>query len=512
MVNFKAARGALSFTGNAVISTDDDHGKTYVNKKTLKEEDFGAINLKVVALEKKVMNTTTTVNETYDCVLSSIAFNLLSSGGKENFCWFTLEKKSDVILRGIDVADFNASSTSSLSDNNNNNKVIELNDYEVAIFRDVRVNARVGEDIIHSFIPYIFSNENERKESYRLLDLLIEVRPLDWLNNVIDDTASSIEIDAIEIEKEVERRFVNRFVSVGEVFEIRNMKIRIVETNTLTIENRIDRVPKYHCFRGIFDVETTIYVTSALRDAKYLEIKNAKKPPSEDELYGVNFCNVLTNDGEIFPVHFNVLRPCVALTKYIRSSANESSVSCSVDIDTVTFDRCLLFMHALRDEEEPPQYDIRVSEQLSVAAKKLQCKPLQDFCELRLGSYLSRLREWRWEEIVKKNTEEAAVLIVIDYMVLDVKVWLPEHPGGDLIIPAQSLNKDATVHFELYHSSKESFLYLKHFYVGELCERDRDLMPKSLAPASSEFLRMLREYTEDFRGPICRKHKKKVFF
>lgn len=43
---------------------------------------------------------------------------------------------------------------------------------------------------------------------------------------------------------------------------------------------------------------------------------------------------------------------------------------------------------------------------------------------------------------------------MVDGMVLDVKRWLPEHPGGDRIIPAQSLNVEAARHFELYHSSK----------------------------------------------------------
>jgi len=97
-------------------------------------------------------------------------------------------------------------------------------------------------------------------------------------------------------------------------------------------------------------------------------------------------------------------------------------------------------------------------------------------------------------------------------MVLDVKNWLPEHPGGDMIIPAQSLNKDASTHFELYHSSKESFLYLKYFYVGEVCEEDREKIPKSDAQASSEFLKMLRGYCEDFRIPVESKTKKKEFF
>ncbi len=53
-------------------------------------------------------------------------------------------------------------------------------------------------------------------------------------------------------------------------------------------------------------------------------------------------------------------------------------------------------------------------------------------------------------------------------MVLDVTRWLPEHPGGATIIPKQSLNLDCARFFEVYHSSRESFLYLREFYVGEL--------------------------------------------
>ena len=120
------------------------------------------------------------------------------------------------------------------------------------------------------------------------------------------------------------------------------------------------------------------------------------------------------------------------------------------------------------------------------------------------------MREYTWEEIVQKNNQEQAVLLVIDYMVLDVKNWLPEHPGGDMIIPAQSLNKDASTHFELYHSSKESFLYLKHFYVGEVCEEDREKIPKSDAPASSEFFenaeRLLRGFSE-FQSRVKRRRR-----
>ena len=44
--------------------------------------------------------------------------------------------------------------------------------------------------------------------------------------------------------------------------------------------------------------------------------------------------------------------------------------------------------------------------------------------------------------------------------------WLPEHPGGNSIIPKQALNVDGTVWFETYHASRKSFLYLEQFYIG----------------------------------------------
>ena len=75
-----------------------------------------------------------------------------------------------------------------------------------------------------------------------------------------------------------------------------------------------------------------------------------------------------------------------------------------------------------------------------------------------------------------------------------MKRWLPEHPGGDRIIPAQSLDAEAARHFELYHSSRESFLYLKHFYVGEVRSEDRREVPLVAGEtrASDEFLAQAR--------------------
>ena len=70
------------------------------------------------------------------------------------------------------------------------------------------------------------------------------------------------------------------------------------------------------------------------------------------------------------------------------------------------------------------------------------------------------------------------------------------------------MNVDATRHFELYHSSKESFLYLRAFYVGEIVAEEVGLIPPPKTneatgavdpPASRAFLEQLREYTRGFR-------------
>jgi hypothetical protein len=42
--------------------------------------------------------------------------------------------------------------------------------------------------------------------------------------------------------------------------------------------------------------------------------------------------------------------------------------------------------------------------------------------------------------------------------------------------------------------SRESFMYLKHFYIGELREEDRAEVPSDV-PGSEHFMHQLREYT-----------------
>ena len=55
----------------------------------------------------------------------------------------------------------------------------------------------------------------------------------------------------------------------------------------------------------------------------------------------------------------------------------------------------------------------------------------------------------------------------------------------------------------MFHASRESFLYLKEFYIGELHPQERSLVPCNIPP-SEDFLQQLREYTS-FRMPVAQK-------
>ncbi len=132
-------------------------------------------------------------------------------------------------------------------------------------------------------------------------------------------------------------------------------------------------------------------------------------------------------------------------------------------------------------------------------------------------------------------------------MVFDITRWLDEHPGGSRIIPEQgrfcycmlydffdyifiyaciilyvyiyvyiythiilrmyflyaALSVDSTIFFEIYHVSKQSFLYLKEFYIGELSEEDRLKVPlpsncPSGTRASDAFLEQIERWLSNF--------------
>jgi cytochrome b involved in lipid metabolism len=62
-------------------------------------------------------------------------------------------------------------------------------------------------------------------------------------------------------------------------------------------------------------------------------------------------------------------------------------------------------------------------------------------------------------------------LLLLDGMVLNVSRWLDEHPGGSGIIPAQALDRDCTVFFEIYHVRERALGYFRMggaaYYTGQ---------------------------------------------
>ena len=339
----------------------------------------------------------------------------------------------------------------------------------------------------------------EVDEETPLVDVAVE---LCRLPSQTTTTTTKVESDVAR--EAVRRAFgaIGRVLTVSEVFVIRvdgvECRARVAEVNVASAgEESIG----YHCFRGRVGAETTFYVKST--DESSLFIDNNQGKERSVRLAKRETVYVNTRDGETFPVRRRLLRGCISLTSAVRRAGelrenddDENFVTADVDVDTDVFDRVLIFLEALALKRDPPRYDIRITESLADAAETLGCRDLREYCAEKLGAHASRIREYAWDEICAHNAA-GGVWLVIDGMVLDVKRWLPEHPGGDVIIPNQSLGLDAARHFEMYHSSRESFLYLKEFYIGEVCARDRrdGRVPVPEPPASEDFLRQLRLYT-----------------
>ena len=177
-------------------------------------------------------------------------------------------------------------------------------------------------------------------------------------------------------------------------------------------------------------------------------------------------------------------------------------------IDCCVFDRVLLFIASmLFPNEQKFALDLSEVNVLADAAEELGLQALADLCDSQSSSFDSRVRKdkyIRYAEIVKRNNDNNELLIIMDGMVLDISRWIDEHPGGPSIIPTQALNIDCTIFFEMYHVSRQSFLYLKSFYIGELAPEDAATLRSSASgvEASQGFLDALRSYTREWRVQI----------
>lgn len=358
----------------------------------------------------------------------------------------------------------------------------------------------LGEDLRHSL--HLVSHLNSRWVRYspkpselplELLTLEVEARKIKASLKSI----RTIDIDAMKLAASVREELMGIIVAMGQVMllphEGEMLAVQVMGTSNLSEEEK-ERALVFHCYRGRVTTETCISVSLPATLEAGIRLHNCTKAStpalvkSEVDIY--------TNDGEWFPVKKQILRPCISLTKHVRNAQHDRPVV-HIDVPCLIFDKVLMFLELqAQGRESCYEVDISALEGLLAAADVLGNCALQDLCLKQLGDFTSRMRVYRWEEVVQSNLE-GGIWIVIDGMVLDVKRWLPEHPGGQRIIPEQAKNVDSTIFFEVYHASRESFMYLKHFYIGEVLEDDLCLIPRSTLP-SEDFLVQLREYT-DFR-------------
>ncbi len=252
-------------------------------------------------------------------------------------------------------------------------------------------------------------------------------------------------------------------------------------------------------------------------------VTNASPPVDNEDVEMQTLCvtvDVLNDmdDDEEFVVRRILLSPCISLTKWVMCGRGTKYIDVPTEehaivtgIGALCFDRVLLYLESeLKGRGEDHEFDLEYSQEMLAASKILGISGLTELCLKKLGEFESRVRTTyiRWEEVVRRNgtggslvNDKQETLLLIGGAIYDVTRWLPEHPGGNNIIPKQAVNKDATVFFELYHASRKSFIYLKQFYIGELHPADLINVPpagksKRLAKPSDGFVKTLNEYTE----------------
>lgn len=323
------------------------------------------------------------------------------------------------------------------------------------------------------------------RDSSILSHLNIEVRLRDETRAAADRVA----LDVNALHRAIAHALYNVIVTLDDVYLVWldgiEVVLRVCALEPESVEeSEFEIVDTY---RGLVDDSTSIEVTCGASSTLMLSGEEAVSPSERAPPPSV--VTVRTRDDEEFPVKRRLLRPCISLTSVVQAGRGvykeEGAASCEVPVDACTFDRVLLYLeHEARGE--PFKFDPLIASELLLAAKALGISGMQACCERVLGSFQDRVRKTpiRLAEVVARNNvggevdgKRTETLLLMSGMVLDVSRWLYEHPGGSSIIPTQGLNVDCTAFFEIYHASKQSFLYLKEFYIGELAEEDLSAVP-----------------------------------
>ena len=368
----------------------------------------------------------------------------------------------------------------------------------------------------------------------------IEVQSV-WQKNIQNETMQEssrglpFEISSSEITQILLNQTFNSVLSVNELLVCRVRDVSLVcrlsgvilgEENT---SNHSRDAALEDPYRGIVGIDTEFCVSAAPCLDNGIKVKDESLLPEsglpEDVIH------VSTNDLEWFPVRRSLLVPCINLTQYIQhgrgkykdnilpllsdgerspdAPTNDGCPHVAVPMDCCIFDRVLLFLISLLYPNERSMFLPDPSEihELVGAADALGLQALADLCSNKVLSFDSRVRKnsyYRFAEVEQRNTAGKELLLILDGMVLDITQWLDQHPGGPSIIPYQALNIDCTVFFEMYHVSRQSFRYLKGFYIGELDPCDIPGLKSSAdgVMASAAFLESLRTYTSSWRVKI----------
>jgi hypothetical protein len=326
-----------------------------------------------------------------------------------------------------------------------------------------------------------------------LVSVLVEAR----LREDVPDSSSAVTMNALRLSADVKSSLYGTIVSINDLYTMRFgatelvLRISDLRPEDDDAESDFELADDY---RGLVDDSTVVLLRQGGNsDVLFLDGINVASTPPPRAV--TNVVTIRTYDDELFPVKRRLLRPCISLTSVVQAgkgiyNADSTQDTVSVPVDACTFDRVLLYLeHEARCEEF--KFDPLIANDLLAAAIALGISGLQACCEKVLGSFQDRVRRTpiRLAEVLARNKaghesnnpgtgKRSETLLIMSGMVLDISRWLYEHPGGSSIIPERGLNVDSTVFFEIYHASKQSFLYLKEFYIGELHPDDLPLVPQ----------------------------------
>ncbi len=363
----------------------------------------------------------------------------------------------------------------------------------IALSESMRINFEVVTDV-----PFGWSMWEG--EANVLAELVVDVRPR-------HAQVAAFSANAQRIASEIGKVLFMACVTLHEIFVFYCDGTEFVGRVSEAVEEEDDgdALTMPDNFRGRVEPSTQVLLTQDSTRGSWNLLNNPKR---SERPMRANVIDVICSDDEWFPVKKKLLQPCIALTKHV---LDDSSVrpKVKVDMDCCLFDRVLLYL----EQEAKGMGDVTIDPEHAVAllnaAQKLKLRGLEDLALAILGEFESRVRPEgiRWKEVIRRNGD-GETLLCIDGMIFDVTRWLPEHPGGSTIIPNQAKNKDSTVFFELFHSSRASFVYLKQFYIGDLVPDDRcKVPPASKGNPSDAFKDVLREYCTWRVYPVDKVHK-----